>query len=618
MLKNLLFLGLFVFLTIASYSQLPSDSLIGYWSFSGNANDESVHDNDGVVFGANLTADRFGNANNAYSFNRSHDDLIETAIDDSLLSNYTASGWFNWQGADNAHLFGTFSSDVKGFTVKVYNDRIYYRHGNTLMISLSKISSGIWYHISVGFDGKEVALYLNGEEDSRDTASVTNTAGDFVIGAIPRYMTVFNWDGKIDDVRIFGKYIGESDIVALYNEGNCSNELVHDTIVRYVSSLDFELISSKTYFESIDSLYTSIGGCDSIVYNYSQYVYNAKHFTDTIVFIDTTVVSVQSHLPTEEGLIAHYPFSDGAVDISGNDHHGVLFDPASTNDRFDDATAAYLFNRSENDYILTGIDDTLLTNYTVSTWFKWQGADNSHVLGTYSSDLNGFTVKVFNNRIYYRHGNTLLISNALISSAEWYHIVVRFDGEEAVLYLNGEEDSRDTASVTNTVSDLVIGAIPRYMSIFNWDGLIDDIRVYGVSLEEAEIEFLYQEGICLGVNYVDVYDTIPVYNNVAVSDTLIIDILITQLNVPNVLNRIKMYPNPTRDYVIVNTGNYSQMDSYSLVIENVMGQAVFESLINQAELQVDISSFFDGGGAYLVKIYDEIGGLKETKKLIVQ
>ena len=52
------------------------DSLITYYPFTGNANDSSGNNNNGVVYGATLTEDRFGNGNSAYSFD-GIDDYIE-------------------------------------------------------------------------------------------------------------------------------------------------------------------------------------------------------------------------------------------------------------------------------------------------------------------------------------------------------------------------------------------------------------------------------------------------------------------------------------------------------------------------------------------------------------
>ena len=51
---------------------VPTDGLVGYWGFNGNANDESGNGNDGTVNGATPTEDRFGNANSAYDLSLIH------------------------------------------------------------------------------------------------------------------------------------------------------------------------------------------------------------------------------------------------------------------------------------------------------------------------------------------------------------------------------------------------------------------------------------------------------------------------------------------------------------------------------------------------------------------
>jgi hypothetical protein len=63
-----------IFAQVPSY--VPTNGLVGYWPFNGNANDESGNGNNGTVTGATLTTDRYGNSNNAYFFN--HSDEIST------------------------------------------------------------------------------------------------------------------------------------------------------------------------------------------------------------------------------------------------------------------------------------------------------------------------------------------------------------------------------------------------------------------------------------------------------------------------------------------------------------------------------------------------------------
>ena len=77
-------------------SQIPTNGLVGYWPFSGNANDSSGNNLNGTVNGAVLTEDRFGNPSSAYSFDGNDYILVN---DDDLLSfpnnEFTFSFWVN-------------------------------------------------------------------------------------------------------------------------------------------------------------------------------------------------------------------------------------------------------------------------------------------------------------------------------------------------------------------------------------------------------------------------------------------------------------------------------------------------------------------------------------------
>ena len=53
--------------------RIPLNGLIAHYTFDGNANDVSGNGNNGVISGATLTTDRFGNSNSAYSFDGIND-----------------------------------------------------------------------------------------------------------------------------------------------------------------------------------------------------------------------------------------------------------------------------------------------------------------------------------------------------------------------------------------------------------------------------------------------------------------------------------------------------------------------------------------------------------------
>ena len=50
-------------------AHVPSNGLVGWYSFTGNANDESGFGNNGIINGATLTAGKLAIPNSAYLFN---------------------------------------------------------------------------------------------------------------------------------------------------------------------------------------------------------------------------------------------------------------------------------------------------------------------------------------------------------------------------------------------------------------------------------------------------------------------------------------------------------------------------------------------------------------------
>jgi hypothetical protein len=93
--------------------------LVAAYGFSGNADDVSGNGNNGVVNGATLTTDRFGNLDSAYSFD-GVDDYIVSSTTFSPQASGTISVWFSPFGttldnrdvvssrSDNGYLAGDF------------------------------------------------------------------------------------------------------------------------------------------------------------------------------------------------------------------------------------------------------------------------------------------------------------------------------------------------------------------------------------------------------------------------------------------------------------------------------------------------------------------------------
>jgi hypothetical protein len=81
---SILALTAFAVLTTSTtaFAAVTTDGLVAYYSFDGNANDQSGNGHDGSVNGATLTTDRFGTPNSAYSFD---------GIDDYISPTFTVN-----------------------------------------------------------------------------------------------------------------------------------------------------------------------------------------------------------------------------------------------------------------------------------------------------------------------------------------------------------------------------------------------------------------------------------------------------------------------------------------------------------------------------------------------
>jgi hypothetical protein len=113
-----------------------------------------------------------------------------------------------------------------------------------------------------------------------------------------------------------------------------------------------------------------------------------------------------------------------------------------------------------------------------------------------------------------------------------------------------------------------------------------------------------------------IYDTVTVTNYTTVTDTLIINATLG-LPAPNNQNTILVYPNPASDHITIDNGNYTSMAGYSIKIENATGQQVFQSIINQPQFYIDLSSW-TGNGLYYIHLIDPQNNTVTIRKIVLQ
>ena len=216
-------------------TSIPTDGLVAYYPFNGNANDESGNGNDGTVQGPTLTFDRFGRTNSAYLFDGIND-FIDIGANVKPSFPVSVSCWIK-VNKYSQHGGGIFRNDQ-------VNDASY-RYGLMLVTGLGGyiashvfqgfsaswnrrttssepgvITLGIWYNFTAIFHShSEMELFLNGikltttSEGSGSRMQYSKSNGGIGDSSGRNF-----FNGILDDIRIYKRALSEEEIRSLYHE----------------------------------------------------------------------------------------------------------------------------------------------------------------------------------------------------------------------------------------------------------------------------------------------------------------------------------------------------------------------------------------------------------------
>jgi hypothetical protein len=217
--------------TVPSY--VPTNGLVGWWPFNGNAIDESINTNDGTVNGATLTADRFGNANKAYNFDGVNNFISLSGTSSiNFAQGVTFSAWINANDLRMASLVDKEYGCVSyGYRLCIRtNGELWAEHGcygsaqtGAATATASSYQVNSWLFIVGTLDpitGKN-NIFLNGNLINSVNISqmITNTK-TIEIGRVFSPLTYEFFNGKIDDIGIWNRALTQQEITALYNGAN--------------------------------------------------------------------------------------------------------------------------------------------------------------------------------------------------------------------------------------------------------------------------------------------------------------------------------------------------------------------------------------------------------------
>jgi hypothetical protein len=305
----------------------------------------------------------------------------------------------------------------------------------------SPLNDGLYHHVVTVKEGTILYVYLDGIEVNQISVSAVFDSDINESIEIGRYTDDRNYDGQIDDVRIYNRALSASEISDLYNGKEVSTE---------------GLVGWWAMNEGEDA--TCPDGTD--VCDLSG---NANHGTN-----------------------------NGATWLDGR---GPTFEETTQ------GQALEFGGLQTGDYVSLGSSTELNpSEVSIGAWVNPRTLSNYNYIYSNSRDCCG-TYKGIDFRI--RSGVEFGIWNnskavaigGNITLNEWQYVTGTYDGNVIKAYLNGEE-------VASTDSSLgigqpasygnYIGALASHHGSLGLDGQIDDVRIYNRALRPEEVRYLYE------------------------------------------------------------------------------------------------------------------------------
>ncbi|HEX2868291.1 MAG TPA: LamG-like jellyroll fold domain-containing protein [Ignavibacteriales bacterium] len=316
---------------------------------------------------------------------------------------------------------------------------------------------------------------------------------------------------------------------------------------------------------------------------------------------DSVLIPVRdfSLMPTGS-LVMYLPFNGNANDESGNGHNGTVYGASLVADRKGNSNSAYRFDGGTN-YVLVPNDTSLnfVNGISVCFWMMPGTIFNrEEFLVSHGSWQNRWKVSITNRKVRWTVKTTAgvkdLDSKTTIYSDSLYFVAALFNGADFELYINGSLDNFTTFSGTllKTTYALTAAQMLPGDNNYNFQGVLDDIRLYNYSLPVSEIKNLY---------------TMPV----SVDEI--------NKNVPKKYFLSQNYPNPFNPETAIEF-HLPQAGQVSLSLYDILGRRV-AVLIDEYrpagvyKIRLSAGQYSLTSGVYFYSI--RAGGYNETRKMVI-
>jgi M6 family metalloprotease-like protein len=434
-------------------------------------------------------------------------------------------------GLDHAFFYaGTRTIPSMGFTIV------------EVPVSTTVVNDGNWHHlVGVYQRSGNTLIYVDGVpvEGSIASSSVPTSAAPFLIGGSTAGTTpVGNLNGLVDDVQIYNRALSDTEIDVIFR--NPGVEITTVPIITVPPQDQTLPVGSAATF-SVTAVSTFPGN-GPIRYQWLRNGTNLPGQTSSNLTLANvqisdsgsySVLAANTAGPTLSPAanlnvitftpLAHWKFDETpgatvAVDSQGN-FNGTNSPSGASFVSTGRSGNALSLTRTQSGYVDMGnVLSFASGSYSLVAWVKTAPGDvqdNQVVLGKHISGFhNGYFLLVNTTGGGLIPGKASLVTGApgiatptpvetpvstnSVNDGNWHQIVAvhnLFTGIKSI-YVDGAplEDAKPVEPVTvNLTSPFLVGGMFSGGAISGlFDGLLDDIQIYNRPLEDAEINFLYQ------------------------------------------------------------------------------------------------------------------------------
>jgi hypothetical protein len=216
-------------LEVRDFSNWQTGNLVAYYPFDGDTKDAGGFHHDGTASGGSFTSDRFGHSASAYSFDGTTASINvpnDTAL--NFQGGITVNFWMKvgafYSSREQYPLsHGSWQNRWK-FSISPNTNTLRWTVKNSLGVAIDLDSQthlvlDSLYNVTGTYNGSDFEIYLNGQLDAFTSFSglISTTTSALTIGQDLPGDNNYNFNGVLDDIRIFNYMLPVSQISAFYD-----------------------------------------------------------------------------------------------------------------------------------------------------------------------------------------------------------------------------------------------------------------------------------------------------------------------------------------------------------------------------------------------------------------